>query len=138
MDVIVSIIAIIALIVMFVFVRRRSTAQTVRPDVQRRNAATPNTKFHAVSIKFAKGACEAARNMQGRRFLSGAAPRIPLPGCDALECRCKFIHHKDRRSGDDRRNPFTQGFGGASTGEHAEEQRKRRERRSDPSEDIFD
>jgi hypothetical protein len=37
--------------------------------------------------------------MSGKRFLSGAAPKIPLPGCDVLDCKCRFIHHKDRREG---------------------------------------
>jgi hypothetical protein len=67
--------------------------------------------------------------MQGRRFLSSAAPRIPLPDCDVMECKCRFAHHEDRRKGDDRRNPWGQGFGSGSTGTYKNEQRKGRDRR---------
>ncbi|MGB5625758.1 MAG: hypothetical protein WBM61_08510, partial [Woeseiaceae bacterium] len=60
--------------------------------------------FHAVSLKYSSNACDAAKAMTGRRFLAGAAPQLPLKGCNALECRCGFAHHSDRRSGSDRRN----------------------------------
>ena len=50
--------------------------------------AESTSAFHAVSLKYSSSACDAAKAMTGRRFLSGAAPRLPLPGCDASECRC--------------------------------------------------
>jgi len=81
--------------------------------------------------------CQAAKDLEDRRFLSGAAPRIPLPDCDAAECKCKFVHHKDRRSGEDRRNSLGKGLSSPETGKHQVEQRKRRERREDPPESIF-
>ena len=56
--------------------------------------------------KFTGNACTAAREMEGRRFLSSAAPRLPLPDCDVLDCGCKFAHHPDRRAKQDRRSPF--------------------------------
>ncbi len=40
-----------------------------------------------------------------KRFLSGEAPEIPVPGCNAATCACHYVHHKDRRH-NDRRNPF--------------------------------
>ena len=60
---------------------------------------TTGSQFHAVSLKVGGTACDAARAMTGRRFLSAAAPKLPLPDCDVLECNCRFIHHKDRRAG---------------------------------------
>ena len=132
MDIVTSIIAIAALVVLFVFVRKRANHENVRPVQRRVSSSESGTKFHAVSIKFAANACDAAREMEGRRFLSGAAPKIPLPDCDASECKCRFIHHKDRRSGDDRRNVWGQGFGAGSTGNYPKEQRKSPERRNDP------
>lgn len=133
MDVTLSIIAIAVLIALFVFIRRRPKTDNVRPYERERRSSDggSSAKFHAVSIHYAPEACAAAKRMDGRRFLSSAAPRIPLPDCDAPECRCKFSHHKDRRSGEDRRNPYTQGFGGASTGKYLKEQRKSGERRRD-------
>lgn len=41
--------------------------------------------------------CEAARSLAGTRFLSGEAPRFPLPGCDRPQCDCTYRHHPDRR-----------------------------------------
>ena len=137
MNLVTSIVAIAALILLYLFVRRRGTSENVRPDQQNKTSAKPTSKFHAVSIKYKSNACEAAKKMAGRRFLSSAAPRIPLPDCDALECNCKFIHHKDRRDTDDRRNSYGQGFGGGSTGKYESEQRKRGERRDDSPDDFF-
>lgn len=131
MDVVTSIIAIAALIALFIFVRRRGGQEAVRPDERRQQKSPASSKFHAVSIRFSGDACDAAKDMYGRRFLSGAAPKIPLPECDVLECKCRFVHHDDRRSGKDRRNPWGQGLGASGTGNFPKEQRKGRERRSD-------
>ena len=87
------------------------------------------SKFHAVSLKYSSSACDAAKVMTGRRFLSGAAPRLPLPDCDALECRCGFAHHVDRRSGEDRRSPFKPTIYAGGTGTLNVERRERRDRR---------
>lgn len=87
--------------------------------------------FHAVSLSYNENACVAAKELTGRRFLSTAAPRLPLGDCDALECRCQFAHHKDRRSGHDRRSPFTPGGAGFdnATGKFKTERRQTVERR---------
>jgi hypothetical protein len=137
MDIVTSIIAIAALLVLYAFIKRRGSGNDVRPVARRASSAVSSTKFHAVSLKFASSACEAARNMDGKRFLSTAAPRIPLPECDAPECKCRFLHHKDRRAGDDRRNLYAHGYSSGSTGKHEVEQRKGRERRDDDPEDFF-
>ena len=134
MDVVTSIIAIAVLIALLVFIRRNARQDNVRPDERRKVQASKSSRFHAVSLKFSGDACQAAKDMYGRRFLSGAAPRIPLPECDALECRCRFVHHEDRRTGKDRRNPWGQGLRASGTGKFAKEQRKGRERRSDDDE----
>ena len=112
-------------------IRRRQERPVERPD---RRAALPSdvdTAYHAVSIRFGENACNAAREMAGRRFLSSAAPRIPLADCDAADCKCRFVHHKDRRSGKDRRSPFTAGGRAAASGSYARERRDGRERRAD-------
>lgn len=137
MNMFVGTIAIVVLLVLYAFMRRPKTENYARPAERRKNPVKPDTKFHAVSLRFPASACEAAKAFDGRRLLSSAAPRIPLPDCDAPECRCRFVHHKDRRSGDDRRDPYGQGFGGASTGQFEEEQRKSGERREDPPDDMI-
>ena len=65
--------------------------------------------YHAVSLRYSMNACDAAKALTGHRFLSREAPQLPLPGCDSLSCRCKYLHHADRRSGEDRRTPFDTG-----------------------------
>jgi len=92
---------------------------------------TDTSPFHAVSIKTGEKACAAAREISGKRFLSSAAPRLPLPGCDVRECQCRFVHHNDRRNGKDRRSPFAPGGFGAGTGSFPKERRERRDRRKE-------
>lgn len=129
MDVALSGIAIILLLALLFVMRKKGAADGKRPDVPKVVQDAPTTKFHAVSLSYASNACAAAKNMHGRRFLSGAAPKIPLADCDVLECKCRFAHHADRRKTDDRRNPYVQSFGGAETGNFRQDQRKRGERR---------
>jgi len=94
--------------------------------------------YHAVSIALEQSACDAAKSMTGRRFLSDAAPQLPLPDCDALECRCIFTHHQDRRENRNRRSPFAAaGFSGATTGSHKKERRARKDRRENPDFEKF-
>ena len=86
-------------------------------------------------MQFASNACDAAKNMKGRRFLSSAAPRIPLPDCDVGECQCKFVHHKDRRARHDRRSPFVRGIGDGEDQRQRIEHRQSADRRDDPADD---
>jgi len=123
-------IAILALVIFLV--RRKKPAPAIRPSVARPAKAAVSSEFHAVSIKFLSNACSAAKSLKGKRFLSTAAPHIPLPDCDVLECKCRFVHHRDRRAGEDRRDAYSAGFAGA-TGKHPIEQRKQTDRRKDDS-----
>ena len=64
--------------------------------------------FHCVEIKSHAvdcDACDAAMQLQGKRFLSAEAPSLPLPECNQ-KCHCYFKHHNDRRH-DDRRDAFS-------------------------------
>lgn len=118
--------ALLALAIWF-FVRIRQSGTGRRSvDSAARDAAT---RYHAVSIKTTSKSCAAAKDLLGRRFLSPEAPRLPLPDCDAPECKCRFVHHKDRRGDKDRRSPFSPaGFGGG-TGNYEKEKRARNDRR---------
>ena len=113
---------------------RRPAQKEATPKAAPRPASTA---YHAVSIKFGDQACEAARALSGRRFLSSAAPRLPLADCNFTQCDCRFVHHNDRRSGKDRRSPFAgAGFGGG-TGSFQQERRERPDRRKDADADLF-
>jgi hypothetical protein len=133
MNTFVAIVAIVVLLILLVFARRPNPEKAKR----RRIAKLPDKKFHAVSLRFPPSACEAAQALGGRRFLSADAPRIPLDDCTVANCKCRFVHYKDRRSGDDRRDTYGQGIGGGNSGNYEAEQRKNRERREDPPDDSF-
>lgn len=49
-------------------------------------------------------ACSAVKALAGHRFLSGQAPQLPVPGCTAARCTCKFVHFEDRRAGSRRKD----------------------------------
>lgn len=111
-----------------------------RPDDRRNRRTTPalrkrKAEYHAVSVNPGAYACSAANNIAGQRFLATEAPSLPLPDCDAAECDCHFVHHNDRRTGRDRRNPFTSGGLAAATGTFSSERRRGDDRRND--EDDF-
>ena len=102
-------------------------APKARPD--RRVSNDTSGKYHAVGIKFPSYACDAAKALAGKRFLSTEAPPIPLPECDGRECECTFLHFKDRRTGKDRRSPFTPAGFGTGTGKYETERRVGKDRR---------
>lgn len=112
--------------------RRANSAEDAKPNVRGTSA---NTRFHAVSIKIGSRGCKAAKDMVGRRFLATAAPKLPLPGCDILDCNCKFAHHQDRRSRKDRRSPFPPSGLGGGTGSFETEQRAKDRRKNHKSDD---
>jgi len=63
--------------------------------------------YPAVSIHpDVMGACIAATEMAGKRFLASEAPHLPLTDCsNPSRCRCKYQHWDDRRQ-DDRRSTY--------------------------------
>ena len=106
---------------------------------QARRVRLPGTSsdFHAVSVRPGAYACNEANEIAGQRFLATEAPEIPLPGCTSSNCECHFVHHDDRRSGKERRSPFTSGGIAAATGQYAKERRHGKERRNRSEDDNF-
>ena len=133
-------IVVLVVIALGYFMVRSRQAASANSTPASRPAASSNISdsaaFHAVSIKYIAKSCEAAKAMDGKRFLSSAAPRLPLPDCDVAECRCKFVHHKDRRSSEDRRNPFQGPLATSATGVHQIDQRSGKDRRANPPNSI--
>ncbi len=126
----------LVLLIGWLFIRSRQSkkAGAVKP---RRPAAISNKSYHAVSIKFESRACMAAKTMEGERFLSSEAPRLPLPDCDATDCQCHFSHHQDRRVSKDRRHAFNASGHSNTTGKHEQERREIRDRRHDDDDDYI-
>lgn len=110
---------------------RKRGKQPEPSDRRRTSSPQRDTTYHAVSIRYAPSACDAAKAMTGRRLLANEAPRLPLSGCDGRPCECRFAHHNDRRTGRDRRSPFARSAGLEGTGAHPVERREGSERRHD-------
>jgi hypothetical protein len=84
------------------FLRKKIDAQvrsSGRP-MEHRRVVNP---YHAVSIEPGSKACAEACKHSGERFLASSAPMLPLCGCTAATCQCRYTHHNDRRSARDRR-----------------------------------
>ena len=128
---------VLALLLGWLLIRRRR-ARIAAEAASRATYKPEDTRFHAVSIRFETYACEAAKALEGRRFLADAAPRLPLAECNATECKCRFVHHKDRRSGRDRRSPFGSGQSiDMATGKHRIERREGKDRRAEPDDNRY-
>jgi len=119
--------ALLVLTVAWLIVRIRQNKAATKAES--RPQAKNQGEYHAVAIKYSENACDAAKAMTGRRFLSNAAPRLPLPECDFLECRCQFVHHDDRRASRDRRSPFSAAGATDGTGSYEKERREETDRR---------
>jgi hypothetical protein len=137
MGVTISIVLTVILIALIVMSRRNQVTDDNRAAHAGHGQARRNTQFHAVSIQSVDSACEAAKGIQGQRFLSSAAPRLPLPECDAAECRCRFAHHKDRRSGEDRRGSHARNMIADTGGFDGKERRYRGDRRGNDPQNFF-
>lgn len=61
--------------------------------------------YHSVAISNCNNPCEAVQRLKDNRFLPAEAPVLPLQGCTAQSCQCRYVHYDDRRE-DDRRNPY--------------------------------
>ena len=138
MSITASAIAIVILLAALLLVRRTQKSISERPapkrEAQPSVRETQSTKFHAVSIRLGRNACTTAKEIQGERFLASEAPQMPLPGCDVSDCQCRFVHYKDRRATDDRRNPYS-GTMGITTGNLKQEQRTGQDRRESSRDD---
>lgn len=126
------IVALVAVGFVFLARRGRSTAGTANGTRDANRRLTDTSKFHAVSLKPGSNACEEARAVEGKRYLANSAPRLPLPGCDVAACRCRFMHHSDRRGGDDRRSPYPSPIGLEKGLYETNQRKKETDRRRDP------
>ena len=91
------------LILRVVFPTRSEREMSNRERRTRFGAANP---FHAVTIVPATDCCGEVERIVSQSFLSDEAPALPLPGCTAANCTCRYVHSADRRGGSrDRRQP---------------------------------
>jgi hypothetical protein len=106
-------------------------AQPAAPAPAARRSPPKREPFHAVAIRHGLEACEPAVKMAGQRFLAGQAPPLPLPGCNAPKCHCRYVHHPDRRIPHNRRNSWSR-HAGFDPRKGQTERRNRGDRRQRP------
>lgn len=114
--------------------RRFSATSRSSADSHGTAPASPaGSLWRSVSIIAGGGACATARRLANQRWLAGDAPRLPLIGCDADRCQCRYRRFADRRDEEDRRNPLdTMGrFGGIEATSSKERRQPSRDRRSE-------
>ena len=75
---------------------RRSTEPDEKSE---RDQKTSGPQYHAVSLMLPSNACDAAKALNGKRFLATEAPIFPVDRCDVASCSCGYQHHDDRRDG---------------------------------------
>jgi len=92
--------------------RRRIGAEVRNAGARVEHSRIANP-YHAVSIEAGNRACAEANARDGRRYLSTAAPMLPLRGCTQSTCQCRYVHHKDRRNSQERRVNFVNPHGHA-------------------------
>ena len=78
-------------------------------EFDRRTHYSMSNPFHAVTIVPGQACCGEIAELQRKSFLSDEAPALPLEGCGAQQCECRYVHHSDRRDGiRDRRQPLSE------------------------------
>ncbi|QSX32899.1 hypothetical protein JYB87_14285 [Shewanella avicenniae] len=98
-----ELIILLAVLLVLYFAFMQILAPSPRVKAQKSTAKSRNP-YHAVSIMSDKECCNAAVEIEGKRFLSADAPILPLKQCSAATCRCRYEHFEDRRVvGSDRR-----------------------------------
>ena len=101
-----ALIVVAALIALALWWRHRARRRPTRvAHLAERGRRADN--YHCVELRYRGNACNSAKWIGAKRFLPDEAPAFPLPGCDAVKCSCRYVHHDDRRHSD-RRNPFGQ------------------------------
>ena len=84
-------------------VGRRRTTRTRKKAAGATKEDAETTRWRSVKIAPGLISCDYANILAGKVFLAREAPPLPLANCAETECRCKYIHLQDRRSGTDRR-----------------------------------
>jgi hypothetical protein len=89
------------------FIRPYMLIKLARPvplveEKSKSGALAKKFSWHAVSIVRGRASCAAVGQLNGQRWLSTQAPRLPVQGCSKDQCTCSYRHHADRRVQDRR------------------------------------
>lgn len=80
------------------------SGKNAKPKSQKTSNKAANNKSNrpthrCVVIEPGLISCKAIRAYQGKHILVGDAPTLPVQGCDAKQCECRFLRYDDRRRG---------------------------------------
>ena len=73
----------------------KKAARKAREARLQRQALARKHPWRAVSCE--GSGCSVVQELRGKRFLEREAPSLPLPGCGAAHCNCRYVHYDDRR-----------------------------------------
>lgn len=77
----------------------KRSKQDVDREATESDEETSDLQYHAVTLLLPANACDAAKALNGERFLAADAPIFPVERCDVRSCNCGYEHHDDRRGG---------------------------------------
>ncbi|MEH6635468.1 MAG: hypothetical protein V7700_08105 [Halioglobus sp.] len=114
---------------------RKSNASPAARKIARKKTPASASDPHAhksASITCGGGACGAARELEGVRFLLRDVQLFPLADCTSPNCTCSYERHQDRRWwGGDRRALFSLNSDLHTIGGDTERRKKHSRRSSD-------
>lgn len=78
---------------------RKKSDACVKPAASQNDSVEDTQRYRGVEVVANNDACcQAAKDIEGRRFLLSQVPMLPLTDCDAGDCRCTYERFDDRRS----------------------------------------
>ena len=106
-----SLVVVIAIAVMLVAVlliiprifRKPPASSRAKQKLSSSESGSEVSQWRAVRIAPGLMSCSAVQKLARTRFLASNSPSLPLQNCSQRECKCKYVHLDDRRSGGDRR-----------------------------------
>ncbi|MBO1271877.1 hypothetical protein J3L11_09525 [Shewanella sp. 4t3-1-2LB] len=78
--------------------RHRWSGNQRHKETRTKTVSAKILPFRAVSIECLGFPCKAVSKLSNKRFLPNDAPSLPLATCNNASCKCRYIHHEDRRA----------------------------------------
>ncbi|KZX51224.1 hypothetical protein A3709_10360 [Halioglobus sp. HI00S01] len=94
------VIVLMSLLVLRTYGSWRDAGASQPPSKRRTRQSAAVEPWHSVSCV---GNCPALNTYKGKRFLVASVPPLPVPGCKADHCDCRYVHYTDRRDDMDER-----------------------------------
>ena len=83
----------------------RAKARVSKSELSEKERIAQRNPYRAISIDFDESCCDAMKAIGKKKFLvaQDKTPLLPLSGCDAAKCSCRYVHLTDRRDEEDER-----------------------------------